>query len=159
MIDREKLVETTAIFRRQIELCWSEESAYKVSEIQCYGTYISGGQCAVTCLVLMDILHSILPNEQIFLVSGQLQSTNGEIIIRDHGWLRVGSGTNAIIVDPTADQAETINVNAIVGTEKELEERGLRYIVNEIEEGHGEIEHPKRFARYQILKKAWSANQ
>lgn len=157
MIDREKLEEITAIFRGQIEPCWSEESAYKVPEIQFYGAYISGGQCAVTCLVLMDILHSILPDEQIFLVSGQMQYTNGEIIIRDHGWLQVGSGSNTTIVDPTTDQAASILEKVIIGTASELAEKGLHYIEKEVESNHGELKHPKRFKRYVILKNGWTS--
>lgn len=159
MTNRERLQEIVSAFRSKIEAYWSEESAYKVSEIRQYGSNISGGQCAVTCLVLMDVIHEEFPTEPIFLVSGQVQSTNGDVVIRDHGWLQVDSGENAFIIDPTADQAETIGEKVVIGTEKELEERSLRYIGKEIEEGHGEAEHPKRFNRYQILKKAWEANQ
>ncbi|MSR85718.1 hypothetical protein EXS71_04795 [Candidatus Uhrbacteria bacterium] len=142
-------------FRTSIEPCWSKESAYKVPEIKNYGANISGGQCAVTCLVLMDVLHDKFPDKQIFIVSGQLQSTNGEIVIRDHGWLQVGSGTSSIIVDPTADQAASISEKILIGTASELEAKGLRYIEKEIESDHGASEHPKRFQRYVILKNAW----
>lgn len=159
MPNRERLQEIVTAFRSKIEPCWSEDSAYKVPEILQYGPDISGGQRAVTCLVLIDVLREEFPTEQILLVSGQVQLTKGDIVIRDHGWLQVCSGEDAIIIDPTADQAETIGEKVVIGTEKELEERGLRYLGREIEEGHGEIEHPKRFSRYQILKKAWEANQ
>lgn len=155
MLDRNNLTAIVSAFRDAIEPCWSEESAYKVPEIQRYGACMSGGQCAVTCLVLMDVLHSELPDEQIFLISGQLQSTNGEVVIRDHGWLRVGSGAGAVIVDPTADQAASISKKVVIGTVVELEEQGLHYIEKEIETDHGESEHPKRFKRYMILKNAW----
>lgn len=150
-----KLTSAVEEFRSKIEPCWSEESAYKAPEILEYGPHISGGQCAVTCLVLMDMLHYEFPNESICLVSGQVQSTSGDVVIPDHGWLLVGSGENAVIIDPTADQADTIDEKVIIGTAKELEEQGLRYVGNEVEESHGEIEHPKRFKRYQILRQAW----
>lgn len=155
MLNRNNLTSVVEAFRLSIERCWSAESAYKVPEIQNYGAYISGGQCAVTCLVLMNVLRDELPDEQILLVSGQLQSTNGEIVIRDHGWLRVGSGTDAIIVDPTADQAVSISDKTIIGTISELEKKGLRYIEKEVEADHGALEHPKRFKRYMMLKDAW----
>jgi ASC-1-like (ASCH) protein len=155
MIDRSALRKIVDDFRKEIESCWSEESAYKVPEILGYGPHISGGQCAVTCLVLMDVLRDELPDEQIFLVSGQLQSISGEIVIRDHGWLRVGSGTEMTIADPTADQAESVSEKIIIGTVGELEKKGLRYIEKDVEDSHGESEHPKRFKRYLILKDAW----
>ena len=151
MTNRQHLQEIVSGFRSKIDPCWSEESAYKVPEILKYGSNISGGQCAVTCLVLMDVLNEEFPTEKIFLVSGQVQSTKGDIIIRDHGWLQVGSWQKAIVIDPTADQANTIDEKVVVGTAKELEERDLRYIGKEIEEGHGQSEHPKCFDRYQIL--------
>ncbi len=155
MVNRDRLMKAVDDFRAAIEPCWSEESAYRVPEIQLYGPYISGGQCAVTCLVLMDVLRQKFTDEQICFVNGQVQSNKGDIVIRDHGWLQVGSGEDVVIVDPTADQADTIDEKVVMGKTKELEELGLQYIGNEIETSHGEIEHPKRFKRYQILKTIW----
>lgn len=155
MIDRSVLLGIVEDFRKKIEPCWSEESAYKVPEIEKYGPFISGGQCAVTCLVLMDVLNGKFPEEHIFLVSGQVQSLNGEVVIRDHGWLRVDSGTNAVIVDSTIDQGTGIAEKVFIGTFLEIRAHGLHYIEKEIEADHGEREHPGRFKRYKILKSAF----
>ena len=153
--DRSKLFSIIAAFRLKIERCWSEESAYKMPEIVTYGAYVSAGQCAVTCLVLMDQLHQEFPGLSVALVSGQLQSTEGKIMILDHGWLQVGLGTDRVIIDPTVDQAASIQDAFTIGSEAEMIKKGLSYIPREIENDHGEVKHPNRFKRYQILKKAW----
>jgi hypothetical protein len=154
-VDQKRLRMVTENFRSAIEPCWSEGSAYKIPGIAQYGPFISGGQCAVTCLVLKDVLAKEFPGIPTFLASGQLQSTDGQVVITDHGWLKVGLGDQIVIIDPTADQAPQIQEKVIIGTTVELEVRGLRYIEKEVEDGHGEIEHPNRFKRYTILKNAY----
>lgn len=152
MIDREDLLHIVFDFRSTIAPLWSKATAYKVPEITEYGANIPGGQCAVTCLVLKDVLAGEFPNEPTFLVSGEVQSANGKILIGDHAWFKVGIGEEAIIIDPTADQSSEIDEAVIIGTESELAERGLRYVEKEVESDHGEKEHPGRFGRYQLLK-------
>lgn len=153
--DREKLFSVVSNFRSAIAPLWTEETAFKVPEIAEYGPNIPGGQCAVTCLVLKDVLAGEFPDEPTFLVSGEVRSANGEILIGDHAWLKFGIDDDALIIDPTADQSPVIDETVILGTESELVERGLRYIEKEIESDYGETEHPKRFARYGILRAFW----
>lgn len=155
MLDQTELIRAVEAFREKIEPCWTDVTAYKVPEIQKYGPYISGGQCAVTCLLLWDVLQDTFLHEKIVLVSGQVLSNDEDVLIRDHGWLRMGSGSECLIIDPTADQAASIQQKVVIGTAEELERRGLRYIEKGVEVNHGEAEHPKRFKRYQVLKDAW----
>ena len=152
MVDREKLLMIVSDFRSAIAPLWSEETAYKVPEIAEYGPNIPGGQCAVTCLVLKDVLAGEFPNEPSFLVSGEVRSVNGEILIGNHAWLKLSIGEDALLIDPTADQSPAIPDPVIIGTESELTERGLQYIEKEVESGHGEHEHPRRSGRYNVLK-------
>lgn len=152
--DRERLFQIASEFRSQIEACWSDESAYHVSEIVTYGVGIPGGQCAVTCLVLWDVLTREFPQYRIRLIGGSLRSSDDRVLIPRHAWLEVSDG-DAMIVDPTADQCDEIREPVVLGSLKEIQERGLFYVATEIEDDHGETEHPKRFARYQILKNAF----
>lgn len=159
MLNQARLKVIADKFRRVVELSWSESTAYKVPEITKYGPGISGGQCAVTCLVLKDVLEKEFPAEKFLMVSGQLQSMDERVIIRDHGWLQVGSGTETIIIDPTADQAPEIKEKVTIGTVSELEQKGLRYIEKEIESDYGELEHPNRYKRYSKLKERLEASK
>jgi hypothetical protein len=148
-----ELKETVRAFRRQIEPAWSETTAYKIPEITQYGPYNSGGQCAVTCLVLMDVLGEKYPNLKIYLVSGQLK--RGEkVSIVTHNWLRVGNGSQAVIIDPTVDQALEVKDKVLVDTIKNLESQKIYYVESEVEEDQGQQLHPKRFSRYVLLKEA-----
>ncbi len=155
MIDRNALLEVVREFRSQIEACWSDESAYHVPEITTYGSGISGGQCAVTCLVLWDVLTKEFPQYRIRLIGGSLRSSDDRILIAQHAWLEVFDG-DTMIVDLTVDQCDEIREPVVLGSLKEVQERGLLYDAREIEDDHGETEHPKRFARYQILKRAFT---
>lgn len=156
MVDRQKLLSIVSHFRSTIAPLWTEETAYKVPEVSKYGANISAGQCAVTCLVLKDVLAVEFPDEPTFLASGELRSANGGVLIGDHTWLKLGAVDAAVFIDPTADQSPVIADRVIIGTESELAGRGLKYIEREIESTHGEIEHPKRFGRYRALKNAMS---
>lgn len=155
MIDKGKLLQRIQKFRKDIEPSWSDRSAYKIDEVRVYGPYISGGQCAVTCLVLKGILEEEFPGLHCQLVSGSLETVEDEVLIRDHGWLIVHANDDELVIDPTADQAESIHDKVIVGTVFELEAKSLRYKQKVVEQDYGETEHPKRFARYQILKNAY----
>lgn len=139
-------------FRNQIEAAWTEESAYKVPEIIHYGPFISGGQCAVTSLVLKDKLEQEYPDLQIYLAGGYVEKDNSTII-GSHNWLKIGKGESAIIIDPTIDQANEVNEKIIVETAQDLRDKGIVYIETELESNHGEQLHPKRYQRYLILKK------
>lgn len=152
MFDREILLKIVSDFRSVIAPLWTEETAYKIPVVSKYGANIPAGQCAVTCLVLKDVLVVESPNEPTFLVSGELRSTNGDVLIGDHTWLKLGFNDNAVIIDPTADQSPVIADLVIIGTESELAERGLKYVEKEVESSHGEHEHPKRFGRYGVLR-------
>lgn len=150
--DTNELKEVVLFFRNKIEPAWTEESAYKIPEITKYGPFISGGQCAVTCLVLKDVLKEKYPELHIYLAGGQLKK-DGSIIISAHNWLKIGEGSNAIIIDPTVDQANGVSDKIIVDTVISLQTQGFDYIENELEADHGEELHPNRFRRYQLLKK------
>jgi hypothetical protein len=154
-LDRGKLFETVFEFRSAIEQCWTEESARTVPEITVYGPGIPGGQCAVTCLVLKDVLKEKFPEYRVRLVGGSLRSSDDRVLIAQHVWLEISDG-DVVIIDPTADQSKEIHEPVIAGSLKEIQEKGLSYTATEIENDHGESKHPKRFVRYQVLKRAFA---
>lgn len=147
-----ELKDITSNLRHKIESAWSDESAYKVPEITEYGPFISGGQCAVTCLVLKEVLEQQLPELKTYLARGQLKKDDSTIIT-DHNWLKIDEGDEAIIIDPTADQAKGITDKVIVDTVSNLQSQGFDYVEKGLEADYGEELHPNRFRRYQMLKR------
>lgn len=150
------LRDSVLAFRNEVESAWSEKSAYKIPEITEYGPHISGGQCAVTCMILKDVLKAKYPELQVNLVGGQLRK-DGLAIISAHNWLKIGEGGNAVIIDPTIDQANGVTNKVMVDTVFDIKAQGFDYIENEVEADYGEELHPNRFRRYQILKKNFEA--
>lgn len=141
-------------FRQNVESCWSEETAYKVPDIQEYGPGVSGGQCVVTAMLLKQELEKISFHTNITLHLGSVTDLNNRVLIPNHGWLSVAVRQEKYIVDITIDQAPRVDCK-IIFSKHPGESHGLIYKEKKDLTDREMVAQKDLFRRYRILKESY----
>lgn len=145
------------VFRKKVEDCWSEKTAYKVPEVKEYGPGIPAGQCVVTSILLKQEMEKILSHANITLHLGSVVNLDNRVLIPHHGWLSIFDKQETSIIDTTIDQTPLIKHKFIFSNNPE-KSHGLVYKEKKTLPDSKLLERKDLYQRYQTLEKAYFAN-